>query len=139
MIRVSEQVGVPPATLWASLIDVENLPVVTESITAVRIEDGGPLGPGSRVRISQPGIPSATWVVTDWKEGREFSWVAAGPGVRSRARHRVLGVAGSSQLELELEHTGPLGWLSRLLFDRRTRRYLVLEAAGLKKHAESHA
>ncbi|MDP3890133.1 SRPBCC family protein, partial [Nocardioides sp.] len=123
MISVCLQVDAPASTLWATLIDVETLPQLTDSITAVSLENGRPLGPGCRVRISQPRIPSTVWVVTEWKPGREFTWVATGLGVRSRATHRVVAAGGGTRIELGLEHTGPLGWLSRLLFDRRGKRY----------------
>lgn len=44
-----------------------------------------------------------------------------------------------TEVTLELRQNGPLAWLAGLLLGRLTRRYLALEAAGLKVYCEALA
>jgi hypothetical protein len=56
-----------------------------------------------------------------------------GPGIRVIARHGVEPVAGGTRVTLSIEYTGLLGPLIAWL----NRRYLALEAAGLKRRSEA--
>ena len=86
---ITERVGAAPGRVWAILADVENWPTWTPSVSSVTRLDAGPLRVGSRVRIKQPRLPVTTWTVTELSAGESFSWVAAGPGFRATASHRV--------------------------------------------------
>ncbi|MGW4248115.1 SRPBCC family protein, partial [Nocardia sp. NPDC004722] len=89
MFEVTSETTADPGRAWTALITVTDWPEWTASMTAVHPLDPGPLGPGSRVRISQPGLPALVWTVTDFREGVEFTWAAASAGVRTLARHRL--------------------------------------------------
>jgi hypothetical protein len=120
------------------LTDVRDWPRWTASIVSVDRLDDGPLAIGSRARIRQPRIPPLVWEVTDLTDHEMFSWVAASPGVRSIGRHILRDNGdGTVEIRVELEQHGPLAGLVRALTGRRTRRYLALEAAGLKAACEA--
>ena len=133
----SAVIAAPPATVWAVYSDVEHWPDMTESVTSVELLDPGPLRVGSRARIRQPRLPVATWTVTEIDEGRSFTWVARGPGVRSTGTHVVEPHADGARATAILVQGGPLGPVVGFLTRGLTRRYLAMEAAGLKARAEA--
>jgi uncharacterized membrane protein len=133
-------VAAPAATVWEVVRDVERWPALTESMTRVEVVGGGPLSLGSRVRVKQPRLPVAQWEVTELAEGEAFSWVAHAPGFTTVARHAVVARAdGASRLVLSIEMGGPLGRLFGALTAGRTRRYVAMEAAGIKDASEARA
>jgi uncharacterized protein YndB with AHSA1/START domain len=131
------EVAADAQRVWAVLVDVERWPQWTASVRRVERGEPGPLAVGSTARLTQPKLRPAVWRVTELTEGREFTWEADNPGVRSRGEHRVLPLpGGGSRVELVLTQSGPLaapvGWLYRDLL----RRYLWLEADGLRRRCE---
>lgn len=135
------EVDADAAQLWEVLADVERLPELTPSMTSVEVLGTGPLGVGSEVRVRQPRLPGVTWTITRWEPGVGFTWEAAGPGLRSVADHDVTPTGpATSRLTLSLVQKGALDGVMRLFYGRMSRRYVGLEAAGLKRAAEgAHA
>lgn len=113
---------------------------VPPAVCAVEVLDGG-LGLGSQVRISQPGMRPLVWTVSEFEQGRSFTWTSSVGGVTTVGSHAVhpLGGERCSQLILGLTQRGALAPVVGLLLGRRTRRYVGLEAAGLKAAAEDRA
>lgn len=139
-ITTEIEVAAPPAAVWEALTDVTRWPERTLSMTSVEVLDGGTLGPGARVRIRQPKLPTMEWQVVACRPGESFVWTTSSPGVRTVATHAVTPVReGRSKLALGVHHHGPLAPLVRLLTGRLTRRYLAMEAAGHKAAAEAAA
>jgi hypothetical protein len=61
-------------------------------------------------------------------------------GVRSVAYHRLTPAAGGgTTITIGIDQTGALAWLSGRLIAGKTRRYLPMEAAGLKAASEAAA
>ena len=80
------------------------------------------------------------WRVTEIREGESFTWEVRSPGVHTVAHHRLSrNPDGTTEIELGLHQTGPLAGLVGLFTAAKTRRYLGLEAAGLKAAAEAVA
>ena len=131
-------VAAPPERVWAAMSDVERWPEWTASVTSVERLDRAPFGVGSRARVRQPRFPAAVWTVTALEPGRAFAWRSTAPGLRSVAGHRV-DAAGeqSSRVALSVAWSGPLAPAVRLLFGRLSRRYVELEAQGLKRRCET--
>jgi uncharacterized membrane protein len=119
--------------------DVEHWPDWTASITSVHRLDSGPLGTGSQARVKQPKLPPAVWTVTELEPGRSFVWVSSVPGVRTAAEHRVTPTATGVTATLVLHQNGPLATVTGWFAGRLTRRYLDMEATGLKRRAEHGA
>ena len=126
------EIAAAPALVWAVMSDVERWPEWTASMSSVRHLDGGPLRVGSRVRISQPRLPTTTWTVSALTVGKEFVWVATAPGVRTTCTHSVSAADEGSVATLAVDQQGPLGALIGKLTAGLTRRYLALEADGLR-------
>ena len=86
---VSRDVDADSGTVWAVIADVERMPAWTSTMTRVRVLDGGELRVGSRVRVEQPRLPTATWEVTELEPGRSYTWASPAPGLQSVAWHAV--------------------------------------------------
>jgi hypothetical protein len=78
--------------------------------------------------------------VSRWDVGTGFDWESRAPGVHTVGRHALTRIDDEhTKLTLAIEQTGALSDLASLTFGRRARAYVQLEAAGLKKLAESGA
>ena len=134
-VEQTAAVAAAPDVVWEALVDVERWPTWTPSMRRVRRLDDGPLAIGSRVRIKQPRLVPVVWTVTELEDGRSFSWAAEGAGVRSVASHAVRPMgAGTSEVRLTFDQTGPMAPLMGTLLGRLTRRYVRMEAEGLAAH-----
>ncbi|MEU7610932.1 SRPBCC family protein [Micromonospora sp. NPDC049204] len=123
--------------VWAVLVDVERWPEWTASVTRVERGEPEPLAVGATARLTQPKLRPAVWRVTELTEGREFTWVSDTPGVRTRGEHRLLPLPdGRTRVELAIDQSGPLAGLIGRLYGGLLRRYLRLEADGLKRRCE---
>jgi uncharacterized protein YndB with AHSA1/START domain len=139
-------IAAPVEKVWAVLADVERWPEWTASMTTVAPQGDAPLAVGSQVRIKQPGFPAVVWTVDEWQPPDRFSWSASSPGVHTVADHELTpspaddpDPAGppTTTVTLRIRQTGPLAWLLTLLTSRRTRRYVAMEAQGLKTRSEA--
>jgi uncharacterized protein YndB with AHSA1/START domain len=140
VVTTDVEVDAAPAVLWAVLERPEAWPEWTESMDAVEMLDAD-LGPGARVRITQPGMRPMVWTVSEFERGRAFTWTSSVGGVTTVASHTISPLDGGrrSRLVLELTQRGALAPLVGLLLGRRTRQYVGQETAGLKAAAEDRA
>lgn len=129
-----------PHVVWSLLSTIEDWPRWTPTVTAVTREsanDDGPrapgiIGVGSRFTVTQPRLGRATWEVTEWEEGRSFTWVSRRPGIRTTGTHQVHAQDAGTRIELAINWTGPGAWLVRTLFGRMTQRYTDTELRSLQ-------
>jgi uncharacterized membrane protein len=137
--RVDGQVNAPAAVVWGVMTDFESMPEWTESVARIRVLDGSdPSGLGTRVRIHQPRLAPATWVVDEWLEGEQFSWTSRFVGVRTTGTHIVTPTsADTCSVTLQIVHVGPLAGVVARMTAALTRRYLDIELAGLTQRAEA--
>ncbi|MFF0465943.1 SRPBCC family protein [Micromonospora zamorensis] len=123
--------------VWAVLVDVPRWPDWTASVSRAERGEPGPLAVGATARLTQPKLRPAVWRVTDLAEGREFTWASQTPGVRTRGEHRLLPLPdGRTRVELAIAQSGPLAGVIGWLYGDLLRRYLRLEADGLKRRSE---
>jgi uncharacterized protein YndB with AHSA1/START domain len=132
----SVDVGAPPDVVWSLLEDVEGWPGWTSTMTSVQRAAAGTLTEGERVRIKQPGLPAADWVVTAVDPGSAFTWRSRAAGVTTSATHEVVPAPTGSRVTLTLEQHGPLAGLMSALLGGKARRFVEIEAAGLRQRAE---
>ncbi len=137
--ETSIHINAPPERVWAVLVDVEAWPRWTDSMREVTLVDGDELEPGSTVRIRQPKLPAATWRVTQLAPGVSFTWEASYPGVKTIAVHSLTASDDGTDVTLVVRQTGPLGSVLGALFGGTTRRYVDMEAQGLKRRSEADA
>ncbi len=130
-------IACPHDHVWRVIGDVVHWPEWTPSIGQVVPLDGRELAPRRRYRILQPGTQAMVWTVTQLEPGVSFSWTTPRFGMCIEARHAITPVPAGSQVHLQLAFTGfPAGlvaWFARA----RHRRYLRMEALGLKARCES--
>lgn len=133
----SIEIDAPPQVVWDVFSDVERWPEWTASVTSLTGRDGSTLAVGRRFAIKQPGLQKLTWKVTEIEPGSSWTWVTRSPGVQVIARHYVTALPGGRTLvRQELDQRGVLGALVGHLTVKRTKRFLSMEARGLKARSE---
>ena len=133
-------IAAPRAVVWDILTDVERWPEWTASMRSVQYVDADRLMLGGHVRIKQPGMPALVWVVTALVPQESFAWVAKSSGLTTVGLHQLTPrPSGGVTVRLGLEQRGPLAGLVGLLSAGRTRRYVQMEADGLKRRSEEAA
>lgn len=131
------EIDAPPQLVWEVFTDVEHWPEWTTSVTSLVGLDGSSLAVGRRFAIKQPGMSKLVWTVTELDPGRSWTWVQRSPGVRVTARHDVIPQPGGRTLvRQQLDQRGALGALVGRLMAKKTKRFLQLEAQGLKARSE---
>ncbi len=135
--EIAVDVDAAPETVWNHLADIERWPTMTASVTRVERLGDAPFGQGSQARVHQPKLQPAVWTVTAFEPGASFVWESRGPGVVTTGGHYVTPAGDGSAVRLTLDQKGPAAPLIGLLYGRLTRRYVTMEAEGLKRLAES--
>jgi len=131
------EIDAPATVVWGIFSDVERWPEWTDSVTRLVALDGPGLGIGKRFAIKQPHMPRLTWTVTELHEGAGWTWEQRSPGGLTLARHDIIpGRDGATLVRQQIDQRGPVGALVGMAMRRMTRRYLELEAAGLKARSE---
>ena len=129
-------IDAPPERVWAVMADVERWPEWTASVSSVRRIDDGPLAVGSRVRIKQPRLLPADWIVTSLTPGREFTWVTRSVSLEATGEHAVEPIAQGARATLSVRFRGLLAPLITSLTRGLIEKYIAMEAAGLKQRSE---
>jgi uncharacterized membrane protein len=125
-------------TVWSVLTDVERWPAWTASVTRVQRLDHGPFGSGSRARVKQPKLPTTVWTVTDVEPARSFTWTTRAGGVTSIGVHQIIpGPGRTVTVHLSVRQIGLLAPVVGLFAAGLTRRYIQIEAEGLKRYCET--
>ncbi len=136
-LEYSVNVAASPEALWGVVADVERWPELTASMRSVKLLTPGPLGPGSEARIRQPRLPAQTWRVDQFEPGKRFSWTSSTMGTKVEAAHLVSGDGSGSRLTLTLDFRGPFVAVSAPFFRGMSKRYMEMEALGVKRAAEA--
>ena len=137
-LHATTDIAASPDTVFARISDVRRWPDWLTTVTSVTpLDPASPDAVGARYAVVQPGLPKATWQITDWQAGRHFTWESSGPGLRATATHVVEPRPTGSHASLGIEWTGPLAVLARALWGRRGQRYVETEAALLKERCEA--
>jgi uncharacterized protein YndB with AHSA1/START domain len=132
------EIEATPEKVWATLTDVERWPEWTASMTTLERLNGDTLALGARVRIKQPGMPTLVWTVTQFDLGLSFSWRSTSPGVATVGTHLIEGAAGDRvTVTLSIHQSGMLAPVVGLFTSTKTRRYVNMEAQGLKQRCEA--
>ena len=135
-IEVSVEILRPPDVVWPIIVDVERWPDWTASITKLERLDRSAFGIGSSVRIRQPKLKTMVWRVSEFQQGRLFTWETRSAGLSTVARHAIRPSEHGCSVTLTIDQRGWLASLLKPLFMGLTQRYVEMEAQGLKKRCE---
>ncbi len=130
------EIDAAPRLVWNVFSDVERWPQWTASVTSLTALDGSGLAVGKRFEISQPRLPKLVWEVTALVEGASWTWEQRSPGGRTIAVHEVIPNGDRTLVRQRLDQQGPIGALVARFMRGTTKRYLELEAQGLKARSE---
>lgn len=131
-------IDAPQRRVWDVLTDLEAWPQRIETVDAVELLTPAPLAKGSRVRLKQPKLGEGTWDVTVWDPPSYFEWTQTTGGITGTAGHRVEALGEDrSRLTLTLDMRGLLIPVVALFFRGLTKRYMDLEAEGMKRASET--
>ncbi|OBI08702.1 SRPBCC family protein [Mycobacterium scrofulaceum] len=133
----SIEIDAPPQRVWEVFSDVQRWPEWTASVTSLVGRDGPALEVGRRFAIKQPGMAKLVWKVTEIEPGSSWTWVQRSPGALVSARHDVIALPdGRTLVRQQLDQRGVFGALVGRLMANKTKRFLKLEAQGLKARSE---
>ncbi len=136
-ITRSVEIEAPPSRVWDVLLEVERWPDWTASLTQIDLLDRPELTIGARARIRQPRLPAAVWTVTEFAANQRFTWEAASFGGTMIASHALEPQPnGRTRVVLTAHSRGLHLRLLSFPFARITRRYVEMEAQGLKRQCE---
>lgn len=123
--------------IWAVLIDMERWPEWTASMSSIKRGEDTPFGVGATAHIKQPRLPAGDWRVTECQPDRWFASETKSPGLEIVAGHRITpGPTGCTVL-LSIDQSGFMSGMVGRIYGGRIRRYLDMEANGLKARCES--
>lgn len=131
------EIDASASVVWEVFSDVERWAEWTASIEKIVALDGPGLEIGKRFEISQPRLPKLVWEVTAVEPGASWTWRQRSPGGTTLALHEVVAQGPDRTLvRQQIDQRGPIGTLVALAMRRLTKRYLELEARGLKARSE---
>ena len=132
----SIEIEAPASIVWDVFTDVERWSQWTASIERIVAVDGPAIEVGKRFEIKQPRMPKLVWEVTEVEPGVSWTWRQKAPGSTAFATHEVTAVDGArTVVRQKIDQRGPIGVLVGVLTRRMTRRYLDLEAHGLRERS----
>ena len=132
-IEIDASAGV----VWDVFVDVERWPEWTASVERIVALDGPAIEVGNRFEIKQPRMPTLVWEVTEVRPGVSWTWRQRSPGGTTLASHEVVPLGSNATRVLQrIDQRGPIGILVGVAMRKLTRRYLELEAQGLKARSE---
>lgn len=119
------------------MTDVERWHEWTPSITRITRTQSGPLAIGETATVRQPKLPPAMWTVNEITPGRSFSWFNRAPGLKVTGFHGAEPTASGSRVTLALTYEGIFGGVLAKMTEGITKKYLQMEANGLKARSEN--
>ena len=133
-------VSAPPAKVWAAMAGVERWPEFAPQFKTIVRKDDGPIALGKSALVTPKGFFGAVWTVTEYTEGRSFTWEANMlPGLHLTAGHVVEPDGDGTRVTLSLASSGPASVLLALPLGRIFRRNVRQEGEGLKAYCERGA
>jgi uncharacterized membrane protein len=133
----SVEIDAPAPLVWDVFADVERWPEWTASVRRIVPLDGPGIEVGKRFQIKQPRLPNLVWEVTELDPGVSWMWRQRSPGGTTFASHEVVPEdADRTLVRQRIDQRGPVGVAVGALMLRLTKRYLDLEAQGLKAKSE---
>jgi uncharacterized membrane protein len=135
----TQTIDAPAEVVWELATDVTAWPEYMPTVQSVQRLEEGPLRPGARAKIKQPGQRSALWTVTELAPGRTFSWQSQRRGMVMTGSHRVEPQGATTRSTLTLSMSGPLAPVLGPVLAPLMRRVLRTENGCFAERAEHQA
>jgi uncharacterized membrane protein len=133
----SIEIDASSRSVWDVFVDVEHWPEWTTSVQRIVPLDGAGIEIGNRFEVKQPRLPNLTWEVTEVEPGVSWTWCQRSLGATTFASHDVVAYGTERTLvQQRIHQRGPVGVVVGVLMRSLTKRYLDLEAHGLKARSE---
>jgi uncharacterized protein YndB with AHSA1/START domain len=138
IIDSSIEIDAPAAVVWDAFVAVERWPEWTASVQRIVALDTATIEVGNHFEIKQPRLPNLTWEVTKVEPGVSWTWRQRSPGATTVASHEIVPLGtGRTLVRQRIDQRGPVGAMTGVMMRRLTKRYLDLEARGLKARSEA--
>jgi hypothetical protein len=134
--EVTAQINAPMDAVWATMVDVDRWPEWNRYISGLKRLNGGSFGEGTLVRIRQPSLLPARWLVTDFTPGRAFTMRSRTTGVIRKKDHELRDTGGGTEIRVAMIDFGPTAPLIAMMRGQVIREYIDMEAWGLKARVE---
>lgn len=125
--------------VWNVTYDVERWPEWTPTVDAVKKRSESPLRVGDQCLLKQPGLPEATWTITEIVEGQRFAWESRIRGIKFSAVHEIETLDEQTRNRLILNVEGIVAALFWPILKPQLRNSLRQENAGLKQRCEEYS
>jgi len=130
-------IDAPPAKIWQAFIDVERWPEFAPQFQSIVRNDEGPFALGKSARVTPKGFFSSVWTVTEFTDGRSFTWETNQmPGLHLAGGHEIEPDASGANVTLWLHSSGPLAGVMSPILGRISRRNTRQYCEGLKAYCE---
>ncbi|MHB8290577.1 MAG: SRPBCC family protein [Acidimicrobiales bacterium] len=87
--ETSVDIDATTADVWKVLINVEQMPTWTESVSKAERMGAEEFAVGSKVRLKQPRLATMVWEVTELEPEASFTWSTSRGGVTTTASHQL--------------------------------------------------
>lgn len=98
--QVSEVIERPVEEVWGFLTSWEHAPQWMKGVEWIRPAEGGPVGPGTRLRFSSRGAEHESTIVT-WRPPYELTLLSTQGGITATYQYTCQPVAGGTEVKLQ--------------------------------------
>jgi uncharacterized membrane protein len=131
----SDLIQAPVEQVWNLTIDIDGWPDILPTVNKVTRVDSGPLRPGSRAIVEQPGL-RAEWTVHTVEPHQRFVWATEWRGRPLVAEHLIEAVDSATRNTLRLDLGGPRNAVLGVLLGLPMRLTLTREGRAFRRAAE---
>lgn len=136
VIQQSLRVTAPPDRVWDAVVDFEARPRWEPRVKEARIEGGGPLREGSRIRL-KVDRDRFTSTVVEMRSSQRLTLLVKGPGFRVHHIYDLHPEGDITNVTLTGQYHGIIGGLVTRFMSGSLRRDLTDELAAIKRAAEA--
>lgn len=129
-------IAAPIEKVFAVLCDVEKWSEWTKSIKKTELITSGGFKVGAKIKIYQPRLLPAVWTVTEISQNRVI-WTKDSPGLKVNATHILESTNDGTSFVNSITFEGFLAALVLQVSRSLTKKYIAMEANGLKNVCEA--
>jgi hypothetical protein len=124
-------IAAPIEKVFSVLTDVEHWSEWTKTISKSEIIGDKEFQVGTKIKINQPKLSPAIWVVTERSQNR-LVWVKDSPGLKISAKHILESTKEGTSFVNSISYEGFFARLAYAISRSLTEKYIAMEANGLR-------